>query len=145
MATSTGLLAPSEKSLYVPINSQNEGGFFHSLYSNPIASSLAGVYNAFQSKREALGLSNPGDTERISKEAENVLIGPQHSFTGLRAEITKVLSLNPLFQMSHSLSTEQHGHPYSLGLIYGTNSVCNFFPSIASISSIHFNLLIIII
>jgi hypothetical protein len=37
------------------------------LRKNPVVSSLSDVYNAFQERRERLGLSNPGMVENIAK------------------------------------------------------------------------------
>jgi hypothetical protein len=37
------------------------------LHKNPVFSGLSDVYNAFQERRERLGLSNPGMVENIAK------------------------------------------------------------------------------
>jgi mitochondrial import receptor subunit TOM40 len=86
---------------------------------------LDNVFAAFQSRREALGLSNPGTVESIAKEVQRDVFLNNLSFSGLRAELTKAFSAAPMFQVSHSLSMgSQVQPPYAYTAIYGSPKVC---------------------
>jgi mitochondrial import receptor subunit TOM40 len=85
---------------------------------------LGELYNAFQERREALGLSNPGTVEGISREVQRDVFLNNASFSGLRAELTKAFSAAPLFQVAHSLSMgSQVQPPYSYMVLYGSPRV----------------------
>lgn len=91
---------------------------------NAVFDSLANAYHAFQTRREALGLSNPGSIEQIAKEVQRDVFLTNQTFSGLRAELNKSLSLNPIFQVSHAFSTgSQMMSPYTFLALYGTDSV----------------------
>ncbi|KAF2126926.1 hypothetical protein P153DRAFT_297070 [Dothidotthia symphoricarpi CBS 119687] len=82
---------------------------------------LGDVYRAFQERREALGLSNPGVVESIAREVQRDVFLNNSSFSGLRAELTKAFSAAPLFQVAHSLSMgSQLQPPYSYMVLYGS-------------------------
>ncbi|KAL1593417.1 translocase of outer mitochondrial membrane [Nothophoma quercina] len=82
---------------------------------------LGELYNAFQERREALGLSNPGTVEGIAREVQRDVFLNNASFSGLRAELTKAFSAAPLFQVAHSLSMgSQVQPPYSYMVLYGS-------------------------
>ena len=84
---------------------------------------LQHVYTAFQERREALGLSNPGNMENIAREQTDVFLSRQ-TFSGLRADLRKTLSGVPIFQVAHSLSMgSQMQQPYSYTAIYGNPRV----------------------
>ena len=85
---------------------------------------LHDVYAAFQNRREALGLSNPGTVENIAREVQRDVFLNNLSFSGLRAELTKAFSAAPMFQVSHSLSMgSQVQPPYAYTAIYGSPKV----------------------
>ncbi|CAO2651853.1 Nn.00g001360.m01.CDS01 [Neocucurbitaria sp. VM-36] len=85
---------------------------------------LQDVYAAFQERREALGLSNPGTVENIAREVQRDVFLNNSSFSGLRAELTKAFSAAPLFQVAHSLSMgSQLQPPYSYMVLYGSPRV----------------------
>ena len=103
------------------------------LRKNPVFSGLSDVYNAFQERRERLGLSNPGMVENIAKgtsqpwkhgtyalgapachrllwgdrnyrtpltdyvEVQRDVLTSNLMFSGLRADLTKAFSFNPLY------------------------------------------------
>jgi mitochondrial import receptor subunit TOM40 len=67
------------------------------LRKNPVFSGLSDVYNAFQERRERLGLSNPGMVENIAKEVQRDVLTTNLMFSGLRADLTKAFSFNPLY------------------------------------------------
>jgi mitochondrial import receptor subunit TOM40 len=92
---------------------------------NGVLGRLADVYTAFQDRREALGLSNPGTVENIAKEVSRDVFLNNSAFSGLRADLTKAFGVAPLFQVSHALSMgSQAMPPYNYGVIYGTPRVC---------------------
>lgn len=85
---------------------------------------LGELYNAFQERREALGLTNPGTVEGIAREVQRDVFLNNASFSGLRAELTKAFSAAPLFQVAHSLSMgSQVQPPYSYMVLYGSPRV----------------------
>jgi mitochondrial import receptor subunit TOM40 len=98
---------------------------------NPVVARLQSVYNAFQERREALGLSNPGTVENMAKEVQRDVFLNNMSFSGLRADLTKAFSVAPLFQVSHALSMGA-GQPYSYGVLYGSSKVSACAPTSAA-------------
>lgn len=85
---------------------------------------LQDVYAAFQERRQALGLSNPGTVENIAREVQRDVFLSNQSFSGLRAELSKSFSAAPLFQVAHSLSMgSQLQPPYSYMVLYGSPKV----------------------
>lgn len=105
-----------QEAAFTEIVSQNQS-------SSPFAK-LRDVYSAFQERRQALGLSNPGTVESIAKEVQRDVFLNNLSFSGLRADLTKAFGVAPLFQVSHALSMgSQALPPYSYGVLYGTPKV----------------------
>lgn len=99
------------------------------LGQNPVAARMQSVYNAFQERREALGLSNPGTVENLAKEVTRDVFLTNLSFSGLRADLTKAFAVAPLFQVSHALSMgSQAQPPYSYGVLYGSPKVGRYAP-----------------
>lgn len=93
-------------------------------HNGPLAR-LYGVLDSFYARREALGLSNPGTVENIGKEVQRDVFLTNQSFSGLRAELTKVFSTAPMFQVSHALSMgSQQMPPYAFSAMYGSPKVC---------------------
>ncbi|KAF2225721.1 outer membrane protein [Elsinoe ampelina] len=108
----------------VTIQRQSSSGVLDPLYTNPLVSSLTNVFNAFQAKRDALGLSNPGTVENVSKEVTRDVFLNNSAFSGFRAELQKAFSMAPLFQVCHSFSAgNQQMPPYVFMALYGTNKV----------------------
>ncbi|KAK0720648.1 mitochondrial import receptor subunit tom-40 [Lasiosphaeris hirsuta] len=93
------------------------------LAKNPLVSGVLDVYASFQEKRARLGLSNPGTVETIAKEVQRDVLLTNYMFAGLRAEISKVFSLNPLFQVSHQFALGERLNPYTFAAMYGTNKM----------------------
>jgi mitochondrial import receptor subunit TOM40 len=92
--------------------------------SNAVSQRIADVYVSFKDRREALGLRNPGSMENIAKEVEKDVFLNNYTFTGLRADITKMFSGTPLFQLSHALSMgSQALPPYQFSALYGSPKV----------------------
>jgi mitochondrial import receptor subunit TOM40 len=93
------------------------------LANNPIASGLSDAYNAFQDRRAKLGLSNPGSVETVAREVQRDALASGVMFSGLRAEISKVFCLNPLFQVSHQFAMGERLQPYTFAALYGSSRV----------------------
>jgi mitochondrial import receptor subunit TOM40 len=93
------------------------------LLNNPIASTIGDALNSFNERRAKLGLSNPGTIENLSKEVQRDVFLTNSMFTGVRAELTKVFSVAPLFQVSHAFAMGERANPYTLLTMYGTNKV----------------------
>ncbi|KAH8898494.1 hypothetical protein GQ53DRAFT_418204 [Thozetella sp. PMI_491] len=93
------------------------------LQSNPVLSSLSDVYKAFSDRRASLGLSNPGSVENVGKEVQRDVFLNNYMFAGLKADLTKAFSLNPLFQVSHQFAMGERLNPYTFAAMYGTSKV----------------------
>ncbi|KAF2689273.1 hypothetical protein K458DRAFT_291613 [Lentithecium fluviatile CBS 122367] len=98
-------------------------GHTGSAHTGPLGR-LQDVYAAFQERREALGLANPGTVENIANEVQRGVFLNNLSFSGLRAELTKAFSAAPLFQVSHALSMGSAVQaPYAYTALYGSPKV----------------------
>jgi mitochondrial import receptor subunit TOM40 len=103
---------------------EKRSGALSAVSNNALASALKDTYSAFQARREALGLSNPGTVENVAKEVQRDVFLNNLSFSGLRADLTKAFSVSPLFQVSHAFSQgSQQIPPYAFLALYGTNKV----------------------
>ncbi|EMC98288.1 hypothetical protein BAUCODRAFT_419761 [Baudoinia panamericana UAMH 10762] len=92
--------------------------------TNAIFDTLYDTYSSFLDRRAALGLSNPGTVESIAKEVQRDVFLSAQAFSGLRAELNKSFSLNPIFQVSHAFSTgSQFLSPYTFLALFGTDNV----------------------
>ncbi|KXJ92978.1 mitochondrial import receptor subunit tom-40 [Microdochium bolleyi] len=91
--------------------------------TNPLTAALSDAFKGFSERRAALGLSNPGTIESISKEVTRDVSLTNYMHTGLRADLTKAVSLSPLFQVSHQFALGEHMKPYAFAAMYGTNNV----------------------
>jgi mitochondrial import receptor subunit TOM40 len=107
------------------IEEKPKGSLADFFTSNAVVSRASSVLSAFQDKRQALGLSNPGSLDNISKEVDRDVFLNNFSFTGLRADITKIFGAYPLFHISHQLSTgSQSQPPYAFSAMYGSSKAC---------------------
>lgn len=94
------------------------------LMNNAVVVALRDTYSSFSRRREALGLSNPGTVENIAREVQKDVFLTNSMFTGLRADLTKPFSVNPLFQVSHAFAMGSQGlPPYTFAALYGTSKV----------------------
>ncbi|KAI2623346.1 eukaryotic porin-domain-containing protein [Hypoxylon sp. NC1633] len=93
------------------------------LTSNPIANAISDAYKSFSERRAKLGLSNPGTVEAIAKEVQREVSLNNYMHSGLRADLTKAVSLSPLFQVSHQFAMGEHQNPYAFAALFGTNKV----------------------
>lgn len=93
------------------------------LLDNPVVSAISDAVASFSERRAKLGLSNPGTVENISKEVQRDVFLTNYMFTGLKADLTKAFSVNPLFQVSHQFAVGDRLSPYTFAALYGTNKV----------------------
>lgn len=95
------------------------------LLTNPLTNGVVDTLNSFSERRAKLGLPNPGTVENIAKEVQRDVLLQGSMFTGLKADITKMFSVSPLFQISNQLAMGEKLNPYSFAGMYGTNKVCS--------------------
>ncbi|OJD26671.1 hypothetical protein ACJ73_01936 [Blastomyces percursus] len=96
------------------------------LSDNSVVDALKDAYSSFSTRREALGLSNPGTVENVSREVQKDVLLSNFMFTGLRADLTKVFGMSPLFRVSHAFTMgSQQGTlpPYAFSSMFGSPKV----------------------
>jgi mitochondrial import receptor subunit TOM40 len=93
------------------------------LTTNPVANAVSDAYRSFSDRRAKLGLTNPGTVESINKEVQREVSLTNYMHTGLRADLTKAVSLSPLFQVSHQFAMGEHMKPYAFAALFGTSKV----------------------
>lgn len=93
------------------------------LLANPLANAIGDAVNSFSERRAKLGLSNPGTIEGLSREVSRDVFLNNSMFTGVRADLTKIFSMTPLFQVSHQFAMGERINPYTFAAMYGTNKV----------------------
>jgi len=74
--------------------------------------------------RNDLGLPHPGTVENLQKEAKSTHL-TNYSFDGARADLTKSLSMSPLFQVTHSFAFGSPTIPssYNFGAVFASTNV----------------------
>jgi len=86
--------------------------------------SVRDAWATFSARRAALGLSNPGTVENVSREVSKDVFLNNYMFSGLRADLTKAFSGSPLFQTAHNFTMGAQGMPpYSFAALYGSPRV----------------------
>lgn len=95
------------------------------LTDNAISSVVKDTYDSFSVRRRDLGLPNPGTIENVSREVQKDVLLANFMFTGLRADITKVFGVSPLFRMSHAFTMGSQGNlpPYAFSTMFGSSDV----------------------
>ena len=94
------------------------------LGDNALLTALGDFYSGFAKRREDLGLPYPGTVENISREVQRDVLLSNMMFSGLRADVQKVFSINPLFRIQHGLAMgSQALPPYTMTALFGTNKV----------------------
>ncbi|KAG9124838.1 translocase of outer mitochondrial membrane [Ceratobasidium sp. 392] len=83
------------------------------------ASPFVNSYGRFATWRAGLGLINPGTTENMQKEVK-LTHATNHLFDGARADLSKALSFNPAFQVTHSFNLASYTQPatYNFGAVF---------------------------
>ncbi|KIL69759.1 hypothetical protein M378DRAFT_175876 [Amanita muscaria Koide BX008] len=74
--------------------------------------SISRVYDRLSTWRTGLGLPQPGNVENLQKEVKTTHLS-NYMFDGARADLTKSLSMNPLFQVTHSFALGSQTLPAS--------------------------------
>lgn len=105
------------------LRSSSSSGALASVTQNPLIKSIRSAYASFKDRREALGLSNPGSVENISREVTRDVFLNNYMFTGLRADLQKSFSQQPFFQTAHNLAMGGDSNPYSFAVLYGSPKV----------------------
>jgi len=98
-------------------------GSSHSSYF-PTLPQWANVFHRFSKWREVLDLPNPGTVENLQKEVKTTQL-TNFAFDGGRADLTKSLSMNPAFQVTHSfaLGSQTATPSYNFGAVYMTPKI----------------------
>jgi len=80
--------------------------------------------NALSEWRERLGLTSPGTVENLHKEVQGNVFLTNYAFSGMKADLGKMFSLNPMFQVQHSFTAgSQQTAPWSFTSMYATDNV----------------------
>jgi mitochondrial import receptor subunit TOM40 len=97
------------------------------LTENPAAAAINDAYNSFAVRRALLNLPNPGTVDNLAREVQKDVLLTNFMFSGLRADLTKVFSMAPLFRVSHAFSMGSTGNlpPYAFSAMYGSPKVKN--------------------
>ncbi|KAF8238656.1 hypothetical protein L208DRAFT_1165629, partial [Tricholoma matsutake] len=92
-------------------------------YFNPL-SPFTDAYDRFARWRADLGLPHPGTVENLQKEVKATHLS-NYIFDGARADLTKSLSANPLFQVTHSFALGSQTLPssYNFGAIFANQKI----------------------
>lgn len=95
------------------------------LTDNSVAAVIKDAYVSFSERRAALGLPNPGTVDNIAREVQKEVLLSNFMFSGLRADLTKVFGMSPLFRVSHAFSMGSSGNlpPYAFSAMYGSPKV----------------------
>lgn len=115
---------PLEKGVPPHPTADATSGYLSALYAlaHPIAHPLVNTYTRFEAWKDSFGLYQPGTAENLTKEIKQTHL-TNFLFDGARADLTKGLSLNPAFQVTHSFSLASATAPpmYNFGAIYADN------------------------
>jgi len=91
---------------------------------NLVPQSFRNYIEKFSDWRDRLGLTNPGTVEGIHKEVSTGVFLNNYAFSGMKAEVGRALSANPLFQVQHAFSAgSSQAPPWSFLSIYSTDDV----------------------
>lgn len=92
--------------------------------NNAIFATIQKLTIPFFEWRDSLNLQNPGTVDNIAREVQRDVFLTNSMFTGLRADLTKPSSVDPLFQVSHGFAMGSQGlPPYTFIALYGTSKV----------------------
>ncbi|KAG8901134.1 hypothetical protein FRB99_005550, partial [Tulasnella sp. 403] len=86
-----------------------------------VASPFTNLYSRFTDWKAGFDLPNPGTVENLQKEVKQTHL-TNYIFDGARADLTKGLSMDPAFQVTHSFSLASQNSPasYHFGAVYAT-------------------------
>ena len=81
-------------------------------------------HNSLSDWRDRLGLQNPGTVENLHKEVQRDVFLNNFAFSGMKADLGKSFSANPLFQVQHSFSAgSSQVAPWSFLSMFATDNV----------------------
>ena len=107
------------------IEEQGSPGRLSFLTDNAVAATISDTYNNLSEKRKAMGLENPGTVDTIASEVQRQVLLSNYMFSGLRCDLQKIFSLQPLFRLQHGFAMgSQALPPWQLMALYGTPWVC---------------------
>ncbi|KAE8224790.1 hypothetical protein CF319_g2379 [Tilletia indica] len=90
-----------------------------------LASPFTRAYDSFARVRANLDLPHPGLPERINNEAMQTFT-TNHLFDGVRFDLAKGASINPMFHVSHNFNlggSQARNGSYSFSTMYGTDEI----------------------
>jgi mitochondrial import receptor subunit TOM40 len=94
------------------------------LTDNVISAAITDTYAGLQERRRLLGLENPGTVDNIAREVQKEVLLTNFMFSGLRCDLQKIFSLNPLFRLQHGFAMgSQALPPWQLMALYGNSRV----------------------
>lgn len=115
--------APSEflqehKAFPIPTHENRSNSLFS--FADPILKPLSQSISSIRAAREKLALPHPGTVEHLTREVKATHL-TNHFFDGGRADLTKMVNLNPIFQITHGFAYPGQGAPpsYNFGAVYG--------------------------
>src|SRR5579862_9009994 len=81
-------------------------------------------HNSLSDWRDRLGLQNPGTVENLHKEVQRDVFLNNYAFSGMKADLGKSFSTNPMFQVQHSFSAgSSQVAPWSFLSMFATDNV----------------------
>ncbi|KAK5257134.1 translocase of outer mitochondrial membrane, partial [Exophiala xenobiotica] len=94
------------------------------LTDNVISAAITDTYAGLQERRRLLGLENPGTVDNIAREVQKDVLLTNFMFSGLRCDLQKIFSLNPLFRLQHGFAMgSQALPPWQLMALYGNSRI----------------------
>lgn len=96
-------------------------------FLDPALGPIGKIFDSLSERRRALGLPFPGTTDSLQREVKNTLL-TNFFFDGAKVDLTKSMSINPIFQLSHGFSlggTDKNGmlpSTYNLNAVYGSEN-----------------------
>jgi mitochondrial import receptor subunit TOM40 len=107
----------------LPVPAPSEPPPSKSAYLDAI-SPLTNAWNRYSEWRTSFGLPNPGQVEQLQKEVKATL-ATNFLFEGGRADLTKSLSMNPAFQVTHSFALGSQAAPssYNFGAVFANENI----------------------
>ncbi|KAJ6145173.1 Mitochondrial import receptor subunit tom40 [Penicillium chermesinum] len=66
---------------------------------NPAAAVIKDAFNSFSERRAQLNLPNPGTVDNLAREVQKEVMLTNFMFSGIRADLTKVFGMSPLFRV----------------------------------------------
>ncbi|CAO1625521.1 unnamed protein product [Parajaminaea phylloscopi] len=109
---------PDAKAFPIPAGQNTARSLF--AFADPVVQPISRTLSSLAASRAKLGLSNPGTIENLTKEVKSTHL-TNFFFDGARADLTKALSINPIFQVTHAFTYGAQGAPpsYNFGAVMG--------------------------